>query len=207
MSNRASKLVRVLVFQRRFAGAVFWRLASLAARVETRDENRKGGPMTTAGHSRPASKASPATARAGNSDAPRTKTATHPLSIREGTDGRTLLNCHAGCPTQAIVAAMGLTMGRRPFRKALRAPPRQRARRAASSATYVYHNAEGKARFIGRSPHGAQRLLHRIALGRGRYGKASHQWRRADSLPLAGNSGSRELAGENRVRCRGRKRC
>lgn len=32
------------------------------------------------------------------------------LSIGEGDDGRTLLKCHAGCTTEAIVAAMGLTV-------------------------------------------------------------------------------------------------
>lgn len=31
------------------------------------------------------------------------------LSISEGTDGRVLLNCHAGCQTSAIVRALGLT--------------------------------------------------------------------------------------------------
>ena len=32
------------------------------------------------------------------------------LSITEGDDGRVLLHCHSGCPTQKIVAAMGLKM-------------------------------------------------------------------------------------------------
>lgn len=32
------------------------------------------------------------------------------LSLREGDDGRVLLHCHAGCSTDAVVAAMGLTM-------------------------------------------------------------------------------------------------
>ena len=35
----------------------------------------------------------------------------HPsLSIGLGDDGRVLLNCHAGCDTKAVVAALGLTM-------------------------------------------------------------------------------------------------
>jgi hypothetical protein len=32
------------------------------------------------------------------------------LSIAEGTNGETLLHCFAGCPPQAIVAAMGLKL-------------------------------------------------------------------------------------------------
>lgn len=32
------------------------------------------------------------------------------LSIREGSDGRTLLHCFAGCELQAIVAALGLRL-------------------------------------------------------------------------------------------------
>jgi len=32
------------------------------------------------------------------------------LTIREGDDGRTLVHCHAGCPTEDIVAAVGLTL-------------------------------------------------------------------------------------------------
>lgn len=32
------------------------------------------------------------------------------LSLREGDDGKIILHCHAGCATDAVVAAMGLTM-------------------------------------------------------------------------------------------------
>ena len=32
------------------------------------------------------------------------------LSIGTGEDGRVLLHCHSGCPTSAVVAAIGLTM-------------------------------------------------------------------------------------------------
>ena len=31
------------------------------------------------------------------------------LSIDEGSDGRALLKCHAGCSTDAVIAALGLT--------------------------------------------------------------------------------------------------
>ena len=33
------------------------------------------------------------------------------LSISEGEDGRILLKCHAGCSTEQIVGAIGLTLG------------------------------------------------------------------------------------------------
>src|SRR3990170_2943888 len=32
------------------------------------------------------------------------------LSVGEGKDGRILLHCHAGCSTESIVGAMGLTL-------------------------------------------------------------------------------------------------
>jgi hypothetical protein len=32
------------------------------------------------------------------------------LSVREGGEGRVLVYCHAGCPTEDVVAAIGLTM-------------------------------------------------------------------------------------------------
>ena len=32
------------------------------------------------------------------------------LSITEGTDGRILLKCHAGCPVESILAALQLSM-------------------------------------------------------------------------------------------------
>ena len=32
------------------------------------------------------------------------------LSISEGDDGRALVNCHAGCSVNAVVAAIGLTL-------------------------------------------------------------------------------------------------
>src|SRR5712692_10811122 len=35
----------------------------------------------------------------------------HPsLSVGVGRDGRVLLNCHAGCPPERVVEALGLTM-------------------------------------------------------------------------------------------------
>ena len=32
------------------------------------------------------------------------------LSVSEGDDGRALLKCHAGCPTEDVVAALGIRM-------------------------------------------------------------------------------------------------
>lgn len=32
------------------------------------------------------------------------------LSVREGADGRVLVYCHAGCATEDVVAAIGLTV-------------------------------------------------------------------------------------------------
>src|SRR4051812_39475446 len=32
------------------------------------------------------------------------------LSVSEGSDGRLLINCHAGCPTERVLDALGLTL-------------------------------------------------------------------------------------------------
>lgn len=53
------------------------------------------------------------------------------LSLDEGTDGRVLLHCHAGCHVEAIVSAIGKTMADlMPPR-----PPRAASRKAASVTT------------------------------------------------------------------------
>ncbi|MDD5677884.1 MAG: DUF5906 domain-containing protein, partial [Kiritimatiellae bacterium] len=62
------------------------------------------------------------------------------LSISEGRDGRVLLHCHANCPTEQIVAAMGLKMGDL-------FPPRQASARAQIVKTYDYTNAAGNLLF------------------------------------------------------------
>lgn len=33
------------------------------------------------------------------------------LSLREGDDGRTLIHCHAGCTAEAVMSAIGMTLG------------------------------------------------------------------------------------------------
>jgi hypothetical protein len=65
------------------------------------------------------------------------------LSISEGNDGRALIHCYAGCPTEKIVAALGLTLadlfpdapaaGGKPTRKIV--------------ARYPYQNADGQLLF------------------------------------------------------------
>src|SRR5215218_1145942 len=66
------------------------------------------------------------------------------LSIDEGDDGRVLLRCFAGCPTERIVASMDLTMrdlfpdNQPPHRLALASAPRRIV------ATYDYHDADGQ---------------------------------------------------------------
>jgi hypothetical protein len=57
------------------------------------------------------------------------------LSIDEGADGRALLNCHAGCTTANILAAIGLTM--RDLFPA--SPQRQSGNGATSTATFNWH--------------------------------------------------------------------
>ncbi len=62
------------------------------------------------------------------------------LSISEGRDGRVLLHCHAGCPTEQIVSAMGLKMGDL-------FPPSQAPARAYIVKTYDYTDAAGNLLF------------------------------------------------------------
>ncbi len=57
------------------------------------------------------------------------------LSISTGTDGRILLRCHAGCETEAVVGAMGLTLAD--------LMPDTEPQRREISATYDYHDAQG----------------------------------------------------------------
>ncbi len=60
------------------------------------------------------------------------------LSISEGSDGRVLLHCHAGCPPEKIVKALGLKMSDL-FPDA---PKRKPAKRIV--ATYGYRDADGR---------------------------------------------------------------
>lgn len=57
------------------------------------------------------------------------------LSVTPGTDERVLVKCHAGCDTEQIVAALGLTL-------ADLMPAQEHVRREIA-ATYDYHDAEG----------------------------------------------------------------
>jgi hypothetical protein len=58
------------------------------------------------------------------------------LSINEGAESRVLIKCHAGCDTEAVVAAMGMTM-------ADLMPDTAATNRSAISNTYDYTDAEG----------------------------------------------------------------
>jgi KaiC/GvpD/RAD55 family RecA-like ATPase len=55
------------------------------------------------------------------------------LSVTEGDDGRVLLNCHAGCPAENVVAALGLTMSDL-------FPPREESH---IEAVYLYRDEKG----------------------------------------------------------------
>jgi hypothetical protein len=64
------------------------------------------------------------------------------LSISESPDGKTLLNCKAGCKTESVVAVLGLTM------KDLFPKPRTtREHKHRIVATYDYHDEERKLLF------------------------------------------------------------
>jgi putative DNA primase/helicase len=66
------------------------------------------------------------------------------LSIAVGEDGRILLRCHAGCSTEAIVAAIGLEM-RDLFPDDVRATPSaSKATPKRMVATYPYHGEDGQ---------------------------------------------------------------
>ena len=68
------------------------------------------------------------------------------LSVAAGEDGRILVHCHAGCSTEDIVAAMGLTMGdlfpdeQRPSSPS---PARGGAARGQIVARYPYYSKDG----------------------------------------------------------------
>ncbi len=66
------------------------------------------------------------------------------LSITEGDDGRVLLKCFAGCTTEDIVKALGLTMADLfPHKE----KPAQHRKKTSQKPTYVYVNEEGKPLF------------------------------------------------------------
>ena len=62
------------------------------------------------------------------------------LSIRVASDGKILLCCHAGCKTESIVTAAGLTMGDL-------FPAESKPQRRRIAATYDYAEADGKLLF------------------------------------------------------------
>lgn len=62
------------------------------------------------------------------------------LAVKEGSDGSILLKCHAGCPTERILAAMGLDAS------AL-FEPKDSAPKRTIHAEYSYHDEDGKLLF------------------------------------------------------------
>src|SRR4029450_5796404 len=58
------------------------------------------------------------------------------LAVREGDDGRVLVHCHAGCTTDAVLAALGLDETAR-FDEAPRT-------KATIVDTYPYHAVQGR---------------------------------------------------------------
>ena len=64
------------------------------------------------------------------------------LSISTGKDGRVLLNCHAGCTTEEIVDAMGLTMNDL-FQRSTATDDFKGAGRSPVVARYDYQDADG----------------------------------------------------------------
>jgi putative DNA primase/helicase len=64
------------------------------------------------------------------------------LSISAGTDGRTLVTCHAGCKREDVVAAVGLTM-----RDLFADDKPAKAEKSRIVATYVYRDADRSTRF------------------------------------------------------------
>lgn len=67
------------------------------------------------------------------------------LSISVGQDNRILLNCHAGCTTEAIMGRLGLSM------RDLFAEPMDRPQRKQLVATYKYSNGAEKLRYSDKS--------------------------------------------------------
>ena len=71
---------------------------------------------------------------------------TQSLSVGMGTDGRVLLHCHAGCPTNSILSALGLDVGDLFSDQAgvpVQAPVRPVIRAVSSPIYYDYTDADG----------------------------------------------------------------
>ena len=64
------------------------------------------------------------------------------LSIAAGEDGRILVNCHAGCSSEAICSALGLTL-KDLYAEPLQKPP-QTGCKPQIVATYNYTDENGK---------------------------------------------------------------
>lgn len=75
------------------------------------------------------------------------------LSIKEGTDGRILVNCHAGCTFEAIIGAVGLSAqsffppAERHFEPERRSDSQSRGPGGKIVKTYDYHDLNGVLRY------------------------------------------------------------
>ena len=68
------------------------------------------------------------------------------LSVTQGRDGKILLHCHAGCQTEDILSAMGLTMKDLfpgPEETGMRGSGRPRHEKGTVTDEYVYHTPDG----------------------------------------------------------------
>lgn len=65
------------------------------------------------------------------------------LSVSVGTDGKILLNCHAGCSTDDILGAMGLTMRDLFFGAPNTLKEPRQTQKAWFEAEYIYHDETG----------------------------------------------------------------
>ncbi len=98
------------------------------------------------------------------------------LSVSEGSDGRILVKCHAGCETQAVVEAMGLKMSDlMPERPVAAGPAAKKPKRdlGVKECEYVYQDADGAPLYRVeryRKPNGEKNFLQARLDANSRYG-------------------------------------
>lgn len=95
------------------------------------------------------SRVKPSGARQWMARCPAHEDGTASLSIKEGNDGRVLLNCHAMCQTATVVAAIGLSMSDLYAQPLTKSAPTSvtPVERPALVKTYDYVNADGELQF------------------------------------------------------------
>lgn len=129
------------------------------------------------------------------------------LSVREGDDGTVLVKCHAGCPLEAIAAALGLTVGDLFAAPASGFPAAGNGHtppRAIAETDYPIHDAAGALQAIHRRidyADGTKQLLWVRPDGR-TFGLGG---RPMATLPLYGAETLRDRPGEDAILCEGEK--